>query len=104
MSNKVLAACIEFWDKTQLIGINARLKCDPEVLAHALIEEFAHANQRIEGVNFEEERRQFAYDERPYEIEAKRIATSALSYAPEDYETVVKRDEPDGILYDKPIP
>jgi hypothetical protein len=62
-------------------------------MAHALVEEFVHVQQQIDGTDFDGQRRQFAYDDRPYEIDAKRIATEVLGYVPDAYETVLLRDE-----------
>ena len=55
------------------IAINARFKADPEMLTHTIVEEYAHAQQVLDGVDFEAQRRRFPnYADRPYEIEAKR--------------------------------
>lgn len=56
----------------------------------------------LDKVDFAAPRSQFAYDERPYEIEAKRIATEILGYNPDEYAPVIRREEPEGILYDRP--
>jgi hypothetical protein len=93
LSNRVVAACINLHDNSSVIAINARLKCDPELLAHALIEELIHAQQQIEGLDFEAQRRQFAYEDRPYELMAKRIATDVLGYEPEACEVYLLRNE-----------
>ena len=61
LSNSTLAGCIGFRDRSQVIAINARCKADPELLAHTRVEEFVHAQQRLEGVDFENERRRLAY-------------------------------------------
>lgn len=84
-----------------MVVINARCKADPEVLAHTLVEEFVHAQQRLNGVDFEAQRRQYAYRERPYEQEAKRIATETLGYEPDEFDTHLVREEPTGVLYDQ---
>lgn len=98
LSNHILATCICFRDKTQIIAINARFKVDPEILAHTLVEEFAHVQQMLDGVDFETQRRQFTYQERPYEQEAKRIATEILGYEPDVYENYLLRDEPEDAI------
>ena len=101
LSNRVLAGNFALKDGSQRIVINARFKVDPKIMAHMIVEEFAHAWQREQGVDFAAQRSQLAYDERPYEIEAKRIATEILGYDPDAYETYIQRDEPEGILYDR---
>jgi hypothetical protein len=93
LSNRVVAACINLNDNSSVIAINARLKCDPELLAHTLIEEFVHAQQQIEGIDFEEQRRQFAYEDRPYERRAKHVATEVLGYLPDSCDVYLLRDE-----------
>ena len=100
LSNRVLASNISLQNGSQCIVINSRFKVDPEILAHTILEEFVHAWQRIEKVDFAAQRSQFAYDDRPYEIEAKRIATEILGYEPDAYENFIRREEPDGVLYD----
>ena len=52
-------------------------------------------------MNFAAQRSPFAYDERPCAIVVKRLATESLGYAPDDYETSIRRDESDDILYDQ---
>ena len=103
LSNRVLAGNFRLRDGSQRVVINARFKIDPEILAHTTVEEFVHAWQRLNNVDFATQRSQFAYKERPYEMEAKRIATEILGYDPGDYEIYIRRDEPDGVLYDKVI-
>jgi hypothetical protein len=39
---------------------------------------------------------------RPYEHEAKRIASEILGYLPEEYIVYLLREEPAGVLYDRP--
>ena len=99
----VFAACLGLQSGEQLIAVNARFKADREMVAHTLVEEFAHAQQRLDGVDFEAQRRQFAYRDRPYEQEAKRIATQTLGYEPGDYEIYRLRLEPWGILLDETV-
>jgi hypothetical protein len=90
-------------DGSRIIAVNVRFKVDPELLAHALVEEFAHAQQVLDGVDFEAQRRQFPdYATRPYEQEAKRVASEILGYTPEGYAVQLLRDEPAGVLYDRP--
>lgn len=101
LSNHTLASNISFRDGSQCIVVNSRFKAEPEIIAHTLVEEFAHTWQRRTGVDFEAQRSQFAYQERPYEIEAKRIATEVVGYEPEQYEIYIQREESDGVLYDK---
>ena len=91
LSNRVLAVCLAVSFHKAQIAVNARYKVDPEVLLHTLVEEFVHAQQNIDGVNFASQKRQYTYAERPYEIEAKRIATVTLGYEPEDYEVLLWR-------------
>jgi hypothetical protein len=98
LSNRLFALCIGLRDRTQIIAINARFKVDPEVMAHTMAEEFVHAQQRIEGVDFEAQRRQFAYHERPYEQEAKQVATEILGYEPAEYENYLLREEPADLI------
>jgi hypothetical protein len=97
LSNRVLAGCLIRPGDTCLIAINSRFRIDPEIMAHTLVEEFAHVQQRLDGMDFEIQRRQFSYQERPCEQEAKRIATQILGYEPEEYETNLLRDEPDDV-------
>jgi Zn-dependent peptidase ImmA (M78 family) len=98
LSNRILAVCIRLQSGTNIIGINARLRVDPELMAHALIEEFAHAQQLVDGVDIEVQQHQFEYHERSYEREAKAIATEILGYEPEPYEALLIRDEGEDIL------
>ena len=67
-------------------------------MAHTLVEEFVHVQQIRDGVDFEALRLRFAYHERPYEQEAKRIATDVLGYEPDAYEVYLLREEPDDLL------
>ena len=101
LSNRVLAIYSSEGETARHIAVSARFRIDPDVMAHLVIEEFVHAQQVLDGVDFAAQRSQFAYDERPYEIEAKRIATEILGYEPDVYETYIRRDEPDGVLYDR---
>ncbi len=101
LSNRLLASNIGFEDGSQCVVINSRFRVDPEILAHTIVEEYVHAWQRLNNVDFATQRSQFAYDERPYEREAKRIATEILGYEPGAYETYLRREEPDGVLYDQ---
>lgn len=101
LSNRVLAGCLRLQNGSHIIAINARFKADPEVLAHTLMEEFAHVQQIIEGIDFATQRRQLAYHERPYEQEAKRIAVEILGYEPDEYDAYLLREEPSGSLYDR---
>ena len=102
LSNRVLAVHLTGGPGMRLIVVNTRFRVDPDVIAHTLMEEFAHAQQTLDNVDFAAQRREFAYNERPYEIEAKRIATEILGYDPAGYENYLRRDEPDGALYDRP--
>lgn len=101
LSNRVLAVHLAENPSTRIIAVNTRFRIDPDVLAHLLLEEFAHSQQMLDGTDFEAQRHQFAYDERPYEQEAKRIATEILGYNPADFIHYLVRDEPDGVLYDR---
>jgi hypothetical protein len=103
LSNRVLAIHVLHEDGTGIIAINARFKVDPEILAHALVEEYVHAEQVLDGVDFAAQRQQFPdYASRPYEQEAKRLASELLGYTPEDYTVYLLREEPSGVLYDRP--
>ena len=103
LSNRVLAIHVLMNDGTRIIAVNVRFRVDPELLAHALVEEFAHAQQILDGVDFEVQRRQFPdYAARPYEQEAKRVGSEILGYTSEGYAVLLLRDEPSGILYDRP--
>ncbi len=94
LSNRLLATSLGFRDGSQLIAINSRFKVDPELMAHTLVEEFVHSQQRLDGVDFVTQQQQFSYAERPYEVEAKRIATDVLNYEPGDYEIYLVREQP----------
>ena len=96
LSNRVLAVHLTGKSGERLIAVNTRFRVDPDVVAYTLIEEFVHTQQVIDGIDFATQRSQFSY-----EIEAKRIATEILGYDPGDYETYIRRDEPEGVLYDK---
>jgi hypothetical protein len=98
LSNRILAVCIRLQSGANTIGINARFKVDPEVMAHTLVEEFAHVQQIADGLDVEAQQRHFAYHERPYEREAKAISTEILGYEPDLYEALLIRDEPHDIL------
>jgi hypothetical protein len=103
LSNRVLAIHARHDDGTRTIAVNVRFKVDPEMLAHTLVEEFVHAQQVLNGVDFAAQRQQFPdYASRPYEQEAKRIAGEILGYIPEDYTVYLLREEPAGVLYDRP--
>ena len=84
----------------RLVAVNARFKIDPDVLTHTLLEEFAHTQQVLDGLDFEAQQRAFAYAERPYEQTAKQLATDILGYDPTDYDVFLLRDAPSGPLYD----
>jgi hypothetical protein len=99
LSNRVLAACLTFRDSSHAIAINARFKVDPELMAHMIVEEFAHAQQIIDGVDFETQRQQYAYADRPYELGAKQIATDILGYDPGvEYDVSLVREEPEDVI------
>ena len=100
LSNRVLAVHLTHTDATRRIAVNARFKIDPDILTHTLLEEFAHTQQVLERLDFETQRRAFAYSERPYELAAKQLATDILGYDPTDYEVFLLREEPSGPLYD----
>ena len=99
LSNRVLAVHLTHADGTRLVAVNTRFKIDPDVLAHTLLEEFAHTQQVLEGLDFETQRRSFAYSERPYELAAKQLATHIVGYDPNDYDVFLLREEPPGPLY-----
>jgi hypothetical protein len=99
LSNRILACCISLRNGTHIIGINSRFKTDPEIIAHALVEEFVHVQQILDGVDFETQRKEHVYAERPYEQQAKQIAAEILGYDPTDaYDTILIREVPSGIL------
>ena len=102
LSNRVLAICIAKGNKADFIAVSSRFRADPDVLTHTLIEEYVHAHQIVSGVDVASQQREFGYHERPYEQEAKQIATEILGYDPAAYETFMRRDEPEGSLYDRP--
>lgn len=98
LSNRSLAVCIGFRDGAQLVAVNARFMADPELIAHTLVEEYVHAQQRLDGVDMEEQRARYAYADRPYELQAKQIATEILGYAPFGYTAILLREEPPDII------
>jgi hypothetical protein len=97
LSNRLLATSLGLRDGSQIIVINSWFKMDPELMTHTLVEEFVHAQQRLDEVDFAAQQ-QLPYAERPYEIEAKRIATMVLGYEPGDYETYLLREQPQELL------
>jgi hypothetical protein len=101
LSNRNIAIHLTLNEEISLIAVNARFKFDPEILAHALVEEFAHAQQVHDKIDFASQRRQYAYADRPYEIEAKQIATDVLGYEADYYESYLMREEPESDLYDR---
>ncbi|GEM_PF-3531906 len=103
LSNRVLAVCLQLQRQTCVIAINARFKIDPEVVAHTLIEEFVHVQQVLNGVDFQAQRQQYAYHDRPYEKEAKQTAINVLGYELENYTAILLREEPAGNLLDQVI-
>jgi hypothetical protein len=98
LSNRLLATCLGFRDGAQLIAINARFKVDPELMAHALVEEFVHAQQRLDGIDFVAQQQQYSYAERPFEQEAKRFATNLLGYDPDAYDVLLLREQPEIVI------
>lgn len=105
LSNRVLGTFLQMGERESAITINARFKMDPELLLHTILEEYVHAQQAINKLDFAEQRHLFPnYNERPNEIEAKRIAEQLAGYAFDDYDTYLRRPEPDGLLYDRVIP
>ncbi len=100
LSNRVLAAHIVQNFVERFVVVNMRFKVDLDVLAHALIEEYVHSQQVLDNVDFDLQKQQFAYQDRPYEVEAKRIASEILGYNPDIYDTYQMREEPAQILYD----
>ena len=97
-SNRSGVACLQLASgvesRTSIIVINTRFRFDAEYLAHALIEEIAHTQQRIDGVDFEAQQVRFVYEERPYEQEAKQMATDILGYDATEHEPTCVREEP----------
>ena len=102
LSNRVLAIHLVMGEEERTIAVNTRFRVDPDILTHALLEEFVHTQQVLDKVDFEAQRREFAYQDRPYEQEAKRVATEILGYEPGEYDTYLVREEPSGVLYDRP--
>jgi len=100
LSNRVLAVHLLQNSGERFVVFNMRFKVDPDVLAHALVEEYVHSHQVLNGIDFALQRAQFAYAERPYEREAKRIATTILGYDPDIYETYLIREEHSDVYYD----
>jgi hypothetical protein len=103
LSDRVLAAWLGFRDESSAIAVNARLLADPEVLVHTLVEEFVHAWQVQQEVDLAAQRAAFAYAERPYEVEAKALATELVGYSPEPCGVLRARREPAGLLFDRPV-
>ena len=102
LSNRVLAVHLTLRDGSSLIAVNARFKIDPELMAHTLVEEYVHAQQILNGVDFASQRQQFPdYEARPYERDAKALASDLLGYTPAGFQTVLIRDEPALVLYDR---
>lgn len=101
LSNRVLAVCLRRRTNECVVAVNSRFRVDPEVMAHTMVEEFAHAQQIHDGLDVEAQRKQFAYQDRPYEQEAKQFAVRILGYPLEQYENKLARDEPIGILLDQ---
>jgi len=102
LSNQVAAGCLVLRGGSCVVAINVRFALDPEVLAHTLIEEFAHSHQIRQGVDFASQQRRFPYAERPYEQEAKHFATEILGYQPDEFDVLLLREEPPGLLFDHP--
>jgi hypothetical protein len=100
LSNRVLAVHLVQNAVERFVVLNMRFKVDPDVLVHALVEEYVHSQQVLDKIDFEQQREQFAYAERPYELEAKRIATAILGYDPDTYETYLMREEHSDVHYD----
>lgn len=104
MSNRVLAVHLTTKSGVRVIAVNARFRVDPDVLTLALLEEFAHAQQVIDGVDFETQRQEFPYAERPYEQEAKQFAMELLDADTAEYAVYIVREEPPPPHYDRPSP
>jgi hypothetical protein len=100
LSNRTLAGYIIIPDAQDVIAINARLRVDPELLTHALLEEFVHAHQIIEGLDYAKQQVDFPYEDRPYELEAKALATSLLGWEPDERTLSQLRPVPPGPLFD----
>jgi Zn-dependent peptidase ImmA (M78 family) len=98
LSNRLLATCLGFRDGSQLIAINARFKVDPELMAHTLVEEFVHAQQRLDGIDFAAQQQQYLYADRPFEQEAKRFATNILGYEPDAHDVLLLREQPQIVI------
>ena len=100
LSNRILAVHLVQNTGEGYVVLNMRFKIDPDVLVHALIEEYVHSQQVLDGIDFVQQRAQFAYAERPYELEAKRIATAILGHDPDGYDTYLVREEHSDFYYD----
>ena len=100
LQTRVLAVSIGYRDNTQIVAVNSRFNIDPEVMAHTLVEEYVHCQQRIDGTDFDAQRRRYEYHERPYEREAKGLATKVLGYDAPEYDAILIRDEQENPLED----
>jgi hypothetical protein len=99
LSDRVLSCLLLFADGTRAIAINGRFWADPEHLLHSLVEELVHVRQVESGLD-PRNYRGLPYGERPYEVEAKSEATRILGYEPKTEHVLLRRDAPDGKLYD----
>ena len=52
LSNRVLAVHMTGKPGVSLIAVNTRFRVDPDVIAHTLMDEFAHAQQTLDNVDF----------------------------------------------------
>ena len=100
LPNRVIAANIGYRDGTQIVAVNSRFRFDPEVITHTMVEEYVHAQQRIDGTDFHVQKLYYSYHERPYEREAKDLATKILGYDSPDYGAMLIRDEHENPLGD----
>jgi hypothetical protein len=86
LSNRGLAVHLVIGAEGRAIAVNTRFRIDPDLLTHALLEEYSHTQQVLDKIDFETQRRQFAYQDLPFEQEAKRIATEILGIEPNEYD------------------
>ena len=101
LSDRTLAALLRLRDGSCVIVVNVRFRVDPEDLAHAILEEIAHSQQVLDGVDFESQQH-LPYAGRPYEKQAKVLARKVLGYKPTTHHAMLRREQPLGSLYDTP--
>ena len=86
------------------IIINACLRLDPEFLTDTLVEEVIHAQQSLDGVDIQADKRRYSYKDSPLEQEAKVKSKAILGYAEEDtlyFQQHSERGEPSNLIDSK---